>query len=492
MSAFRKQGIEDLLEGFARKEFKPSEVVAASLDTVKAENEELNALLEVRSSEAIAKAKEMDSRLSEIAKLPLYGVPVVIKDNILVKGWKTTAGSKELENYVSPYTATCAERLEAAGAIVIGKANCDEFAMGSSNENSAFGAAKNPWDPTRVTGGSSGGSASAVAAGFAPASLGTDTGGSIRQPASLCGVVGIKPTYGRVSRFGVVAFASSLDQVGPFGRSVWDAARILEVISGYDARDATSSRAVVPHFTSALANPGIESLRNLNIGIAPEWNEGLDPQVRASYEQSVELLKSLGAKIVEVKLPHARYALSVYYLIAASEASSNLARYDGVHYGRRTAHPKDLADLYSRSRGEGLGREVKLRIMLGTYALSAGYYDAFYGKANQVRRLIQKDFEEAFSKCHCIASPTAPTTAFRLGEKLEDPLTMYLSDIFTLPINLAGLPGLSLPSGLDSARLPIGLQLIGKQFDESQLLHVASAFERARGPLSQPPWKGDR
>jgi aspartyl-tRNA(Asn)/glutamyl-tRNA(Gln) amidotransferase subunit A len=490
MIQFRKFGIQDLLEGYQRKEFKPSEVVASCLETVSAHNPEANALLEVRAQEALARAKELDGRAAESAKLPLFGVPVAIKDNILIKGWKTTAASKILENYVSPYTGTCVERLEAAGAIVLGKANCDEFAMGSSNENSAFGAVKNPWDPSRVTGGSSGGSAASVAAGFVPGSLGTDTGGSIRQPASLCGVVGIKPTYGRVSRYGVIAFASSLDQVGPFGRSVWDAARMLEVISGYDAKDATSSRGVVPKFTEALSNPGMESLRNLTIGLAPEWMEGVDPQVRASYDSAVSALKSLGAKTVEVKLPHAKYALSVYYLIAASEASSNLARYDGVHYGLRAKAPQDLESLYSRSRGEGFGREVKLRIMLGTYALSAGYYDAFYGKANQVRRLIQKDFDDAFSKCHCVAVPTSPTTAFKLGEKVEDPLTMYLSDIFTLPINLAGLPGLSVPCGLDSQRLPVGLQLIGKQFDEAQLLHVAAAYEKARGPLAAPPWKG--
>ncbi len=492
MSQFRKSGIQDLIEGYQRKEFKPSEVVASALETISKSNSDLNALLQVRPEEPTARAKELDARMGEAAKLPLFGVPVAIKDNILVKGWQATAASRILENYVAPYTATCVERLEAAGAIVIGKANCDEFAMGSSNENSAYGAAKNPWDTARVTGGSSGGSASAVAAGFVPGSLGSDTGGSIRQPASLCGVVGIKPTYGRVSRYGVVAFASSLDQVGPFGRSVWDAARMLEAISGYDAKDATSSRGVVPRFTEALSAPSVESLRNLNVGIAPEWMDGLDPQVRKSFDTAIETIKSLGAKIVEVKLPHTKYALSVYYLIAASEASSNLARYDGVHYGKRTKQASELEMLYSKSRGEGFGREVKLRIMLGTYALSAGYYDAYYGKANQVRRLIQKDFEEAFAKCHCVAAPTSPTTAFRMGEKIDDPLTMYLSDIFTLPVNLAGLPGLSVPSGLDSNRLPIGLQLIGKHFDEAQLLHVAHAFEKARGPLSQPPWKGDR
>ncbi len=492
MTTFRKAGVQDLLEGYQRKEFKPSEVVSGTMAAITQLNPELNALLETRSEEVSARAKDLDARMGEASKLPLFGVPIAIKDNILVRGWKTTAGSKALQNYVSPYTGTCVERMEAAGAIVIGKANCDEFAMGSSNENSAYGPVKNPWDSTRVTGGSSGGSAAAVAAGLVPGALGTDTGGSIRQPASLCGVVGLKPTYGRVSRYGVIAFASSLDQVGPFGRSVWDTARLLEVISGYDAKDATSSRGVVPRYTEALALPSADSLRNINIGIAPEWMEGLDPEVKKSFDAAIETAKGLGAKIVEVKLPHAKYALSVYYLIAASEASSNLARYDGVHYGTRSKKWDSLEELYSRSRGETLGREVKLRIMLGTYALSAGYYDAFYGKANQVRRLIQRDFDEAFSKCHCVAAPTSPTTAFRLGEKMEDPLTMYLSDIFTLPVNLAGLPGLSVPSGVDSKKLPIGLQLIGRLFDESSLLQVAHAYEKARGPLSHPPWKGDR
>lgn len=492
MSSFKKAGIQDLLEGYERKEFKPSEVVSSLLEVTQKQNEKLNVFLQVRPDETLQRAKELDARMGEASKLPLFGVPIAIKDNILVKGWKATAASRILENYVAPYTGTCVERLEAAGAIVLGKANCDEFAMGSSNENSAFGAVRNPWDTERVTGGSSGGSAAAVAAGFAPGSLGTDTGGSIRQPASLCGIVGIKPTYGRVSRYGVVAFASSLDQVGPFGRSVWDAARVLEAISGYDARDATSSRGVVPKYTEALTGASSDSLRNIQIGVASEAMDGLEDDVRKSFEASIETFKGLGAKIVPVKLPHTQYALSVYYLIAASEASSNLARYDGVHYGYRTKKTGELEALYSQSRGEGFGREVKLRIMLGTYALSAGYYDAYYGKANQVRRLIQKDFDEAFSKCHCIATPTSPTTAFRLGEKMEDPLTMYLSDIFTLPANLAGLPGLSVPSGLDSGGLPIGLQLIGKLFDEPQLLQVAHAFEKARGPLAQPPWRGDR
>jgi aspartyl-tRNA(Asn)/glutamyl-tRNA(Gln) amidotransferase subunit A len=482
--------IQGILEAYQRKERKPSEVAASYLRAIEERNPTLNAFLEVRAQETLRRAQELDGRLGEAAKLPLFGVPIAVKDNFQVRGWKTTAGSKILENYLSPYTATSVERLEAAGAIVIGKTNCDEFAMGSSNENSAFGPSRNPWDTARVPGGSSGGSAAAVAGGLAPGSLGTDTGGSIRQPASLCGVVGIKPSYGRVSRYGIVAFSSSLDQVGSFGRTVWDAARILEVMSGYDGRDATSSRTVVPRFTEQLSQVAAGGLRSLTIGIAPEWLEGIDPEVRRSFDAAIATLRDEGAKIVEVALPHTKYSLSTYYLIAPCEASSNLARYDGVHYGHRTSKATTSEELYSRSRGEGFGREVKLRIMLGTYALSAGYYDAFYLKANQVRRLIQKDFEDAFAKCHCIASPTSPTTAFTLGDKTSDPLKMYLSDIYTLPVNLAGLPGISVPCGVDSKNLPIGLQLIGRGFDESTLLQMAHAYERARGVFPTAPWKG--
>ncbi len=483
--------IQDIVDGYQRKEFKPSEVVEAYLKTIEQKNPSLNAYLQVRPDEARKKAAELDGRLSEAAKLPLFGVPVAIKDNFLVRGWKATAGSKILQNYVSPYTATSVERLEAAGAIVIGKTNCDEFAMGSSNENSAYGPVKNPHDLTRVPGGSSGGSAAAVAAAMCAGSLGTDTGGSIRQPAALCGIVGMKPTYGRVSRYGVIAFASSLDQVGPFGRTAWDTARLLEVMSGYDGRDSTSSRGIVPRYTEGLANA---SLRNVSIGVARDWLESLEGEVKSSFDNALAALKSEGARIVEVSLPHAKYSLSTYYLIATSEASSNLARYDGVHYGHRRAKPQaaeeTLEGLYSGSRGEGFGPEVKQRIMLGTYALSSGYYDAYYLKANQVRRLIQKDFEEAFKQCQCIAGPTSPTTAFRLGEKTDDPLTMYLSDIYTLPVNMAGLPGISVPSGLDSQGLPIGLQLIGKAFDESTLLGITHGYERVRGSFALPAWKG--
>jgi len=356
--------------------------------------------------------------------------------------------------------------------------------MGSSNENSAYGPVKNPWDLARVPGGSSGGSAAAVAAGLCAGATGTDTGGSIRQPASLCGIVGLKPTYGRVSRYGVIAYASSLDQVGPFGKSVWDVARQLEVMGGYDSHDATSSRSVVPKYTEELEK---FSPKGLTVGVVKAWLEGLEPDVAASFAAAVDALKKEGVKVVDVELPNSKYALSVYYLIAPSECSSNLARYDGVHYGHRTAKPIKTGDeLYMLSRGEGFGREVKQRIMLGTYALSSGYYDAYYMKANQVRRLVQQDYEAAFANVSCILSPTSPTTAFKLGDKTDDPLTMYLSDIFTLPVNLAGLPGLSLPSGVDSKGLPIGLQMVGKPFDETSLLRLAHVYEKIRGQMPVP------
>jgi len=475
---FERLDIQETLESYRRKEFKPSELVDLYLKAIEAKNPKLGAFLETAPEETRKKAEALDGRMQEASKLPLFGVPIALKDNFLAQGWKATAGSKILANYRSPYTATSVKRLEAAGAIVIGKTNCDEFAMGSSNENSAFGAVRNPWDPERVPGGSSGGSAAAVAGSLCLGALGTDTGGSIRQPASLCGIVGMKPSYGRVSRYGIVSYASSLDQVGPFARTVWDTARLLEVMSGYDRQDATSSRAIVPNYTESIPQG---SLRNVNVGVPREWLEGVDSEVRVSFEKALDLMKAEGAKLVDISLPHSKYALSTYYLIAPSEASSNLARFDGVHYGHRSSSATDGPSLYARSRGEGFGAEVKLRIMLGTYALSAGYYDAFYMKANQVRKLIQKDFEEAFARCACIAAPTSPTTAFKMGEKTSDPIQMYLSDVFTLPVNLAGLPGISVPCGLDSKNLPIGLQLIGKAFDENTLLQIAGSYEKARG-----------
>lgn len=477
--------IESLLEGYRKKEFKPSEVIAAYLTAIEKKNPKLNAFLQVRQGETAKRAAELDGRMAEAGNLPLFGIPIAVKDNFLVKGWQATAGSKILEGYVSPYTATSVERLLAAGAVVVGKVNCDEFAMGSSNENSAYGPVRNPWDLERVPGGSSGGSAAAVTADLCLGALGTDTGGSIRQPASLCGNVGVKPSYGRVSRYGIVSYASSLDQVGPFAKTVWDSARLLEVMAGHDRQDATSSMGAVPNYTSLLKKGKMET----TIGVARDWLHGLDPDVKKSFDESLLLLQKNGAKLVDVELPNTKYALSVYYLIAPSECSSNLARYDGVHYGHRTKQIKNVEDVYSNSRGEGIGKEVKLRIMLGTYALSAGYYDAYYIKANQVRRLIQKDFENAFSKCQTIAVPTSPTTAFKLGEKTDDPLKMYLSDIFTLPVNLAGLAGVSVPCGFDSKRLPIGLQLISKPFDEAHLFQVADSFEAARGHFPTPEWR---
>lgn len=479
--------IKSLIQGYQKREFKPSEVVEQCLTTTADRNPALNALLETRPEETRARAKALDDKLADAAKLPLFGVPVAIKDNFLVKGWQCTAGSKILKGYVSPYTATCVEKLEAAGAIVFGKANCDEFAMGSSNETSHYGPVKNPWDLTRVPGGSSGGSAAAVAADLCPASLGTDTGGSIRQPASLCGLVGVKPSYGRVSRYGIVSYASSLDQVGPFTRTSWDAARMMEILAGPDGHDATTSQAKVPAYTSE-----IDKMPKARIGVARAWLEGVDPEVKKSFDAALEAFSTAGATLVDIELPNTKHALSVYYLIAPSECSSNLARYDGVHYGYRTPKAPSLEELYQRSRGEGFGPEVKLRIMLGTYALSAGYYDAFYMKANQVRKLLVDDFTKAFSKCDCIAVPTSPTTAFRLGEKTDDPLTMYLSDIFTLPVNLAGLPAMSVPSGVDSKKLPIGLQLIGRPFDEAYLFQMIHGYEKLRGALPKLEWKGGK
>lgn len=475
---FGTLSIQQLLSGYQKKDFKPSEVAASFLKNISDKNEKLNAFLQVRPDETLSQARALDEKMSQVEKLPLFGIPIAIKDNFLVRGWQATAGSKVLSGYLSPYTATSVERLQSMGAVIVGKVNCDEFAMGSSNENSAFGPVRNPWALDRVPGGSSGGSSAAVAAGLATVSLGTDTGGSIRQPASLCGLVGLKPSYGRVSRYGIVSYASSLDQVGPFSRTVWDSARVLEVMAGHDGMDATSAKRAVPRFTEELKAPAKKAF---TLGVSRSWLEGVDSDVAKAFDVAIEFFKKMGGKVVEIDLPHTKYALSTYYLIAPSEASSNLARYDGVHYGYRTQSAKTSEELYSKSRGEGIGREVKLRIMLGTYALSAGYYDAFYLKANQVRRKIQEDFEKAFTQCDFVVSPTSPSTAFKLGEKTDDPLKMYLSDIFTLPVNLAGLPGLSVPCGLDSNNLPIGFQMIGKPFGESELFSAAHQYEQIRG-----------
>jgi aspartyl-tRNA(Asn)/glutamyl-tRNA(Gln) amidotransferase subunit A len=416
-----------------------------------------------------------DARIQKGETTPLTGIPLAIKDLICTQGVRTTCGSHILENYIPPYDATVIEKLKAAGAVLVGKANMDEFAMGSSTENSFFGPTRNPWDLERIPGGSSGGAAAAVAAGECIASLGSDTGGSIRQPASCCGVVGIKPTYGRVSRYGLVAFASSLDQIGPFSKDVRDAALLLQAICGHDFRDSTSVNVPVPDFTQSL----VDNVRGMILGIPKEcFREGLDPEVESAFREAVRNLEKLGAKTVEVSLPHSEYALAVYYILAPAEASSNLARYDGVKYGFRAKGSFDLMEMYKETRSQGFGAEVKRRIMLGTYALSAGYYEAYYRKAAQVRTLVRQDFEKTFAHCDVLLTPTAPTPAFKLGEKVDDPLQMYLSDIFTIPCNLAGLPGLSLPSGFSKQGLPIGLQILANHFQEEKMLRAAYVYEQ--------------
>jgi aspartyl-tRNA(Asn)/glutamyl-tRNA(Gln) amidotransferase subunit A len=414
----------------------------------------------------------------------LAGLPVAVKDNICVQGMQASCGSRILGDYHPPYNATVIERLTAAGAVVIGKTNCDEFAMGSSNENSAFGPVRNPWDTTRVPGGSSGGSAAAVAAGIVPVALGSDTGGSVRQPASLCGVVGLKPTYGRNSRYGLVAFASSLDQVGIFARNVEDVARVLGVIAGRDRHDATTADVAVPDYTASLTG----DLKGARLGFPRAlFGEGLDAEVGDSVKAVVDVYRDLGAEIVDVDLPHAKYAIAVYYIIATAEASSNLARFDGVRYGFRAEDTPELRQMYRRTREEGFGAEVKRRIMLGTYVLSAGYYDAYYLKAQKVRTLIKNDFLTAFGSCDAIITPTAPSTAFALGEKVDDPLAMYLNDIYTVTANLAGVPGISVPCGLSSERLPIGFQLLGPYWSEPTLFKLAHAYQQARPFTERPP-----
>ena len=400
---------------------------------------------------------------------------VAVKDILCMRGTRTTCASRILKNFTAPYTATAVQRLEEADAIVIGKTNMDEFAMGSSTENSAFGSTKNPVDETRVPGGSSGGSAAAVAAGLATTALGSDTGGSIRQPASLCGVVGLKPTYGRVSRFGLIAFASSFDQIGPFGTTVSDVAGVLNAIAGHDPDDSTSADLPVPDYTRALTS----DVKGLRVGIPKEYfPPELNSEVREAVTKKVDLLRERGAVIKNVSLPHSEYTIATYYILATAEASSNLARYDGARYGKRAAGAKDLSGMYTKSRSEGLGDEVKRRIMLGTYVLSAGYYDAYYKKGQKVRRLIKEDFDKAFQEVDCLISPTSPTTAFRLGEKMDDPLQMYLNDIYTVSANLAGIPGLSIPCGADREGLPIGLQILGRRFDAETILRVGDFLER--------------
>jgi aspartyl-tRNA(Asn)/glutamyl-tRNA(Gln) amidotransferase subunit A len=440
---------------------------------------EIGAFLILTEDRALAQAERIDERAAKGQALPpLAGVPVGIKDVMVTRGTRTTAGSKILEPFIPPYDCTAVARLEAAGAVVLGKLNCDEFAMGSSNENSAFRPVHNPHDTSRVPGGSSGGSAAAVAAGMAVATLGSDTGGSIRQPASFCGVVGLKPTYGRVSRYGLIAFASSLDHIGPFASTVKDAALVLRTIAGRDPMDSTSADLPVPDYVADLEKP----VQGLKIGVAKEYfGEGLDPEVHQAVESAIQKLGELGCDIVPISLPHTEYAIPTYYIVATAEASSNLARYDGVRYGYRARPARTLPEMYRSTRHAGFGMEVKRRIMLGTYVLSAGYYDAYYLKAQKVRTLLTRDFDEAFKKVDVIAAPTSPTPAFKLGEKANDPLAMYLADIYTVTANLAGIPGISVPCGKSHEKLPIGLQLLGRHFDEATLLRVGHAYEQVRG-----------
>jgi aspartyl-tRNA(Asn)/glutamyl-tRNA(Gln) amidotransferase subunit A len=440
------------------------------------ERKSLNAFLSVFAEKALEQARAVDRKLAAGVAGPLAGMVISVKDNMAIKGERVTCGSKILEQFIAPYTATCIQRLIDADAVIIGKTNLDEFAMGSSTENSAFGRVLLPMDESRVPGGSSGGSAVAVAAGMSTTALGTDTGGSIRQPAAFTGVVGLKPTYGRVSRYGLVAFASSFDQIGPFALCVKDAAQVLNVIAGHDENDSTSADVPVPNYVAELG----KDVKGLKVGMPKEYfGDALDNEIRNAIERKLDLLRSHGATVEEVSLPHTEYTIATYYILATAEASSNLARYDGARYGYRAAGVRDLAEMYTRSRSEGFGAEVKRRIMLGTYVLSAGYYDAYYRKGQKVRRLIQEDFFNAFRKVDCLITPTSPTTAFKAGEKVDDPLQMYLSDIYTTSANLAGIPGISIPCGKDKQGLPIGLQILGKQFDEATVLRVADFLERA-------------
>jgi aspartyl-tRNA(Asn)/glutamyl-tRNA(Gln) amidotransferase subunit A len=476
---------QSIRDAVSRRAVSAVEVCRAALDRIATLNPPLNAFRAVAHERALSRAAELDGR-RDGARLPLLGVPVALKDNICTRGVATTASSRILENYVPPYNATVVERLEAAGAVIVGKTNCDEFAMGSSTENSAYGPTRNPWALDRTPGGSSGGSAAAVAAGMVPLALGSDTGGSIRQPAALCGVVGFKPSYGRVSRYGLMAFASSLDQIGPFAATVQDAALMLSVIAGHDACDSTSAQTPIPDFSAAVAGEG--NLRGTRIGVPRHlFREGVDREVMQAFDAAIAVARDRGAEIIDVALEHSPEAIPVYYIIATAEASANLARYDGVRYGYRADEAATVGEMYDRSRGRGFGREVKRRIMLGTYVLSAGYYEAYYRKAQQVRTLIRNDYDRAFANVDVIAMPTSPTAAFALGERTEDPVQMYLSDVFTVGANLAGLPAVSIPCGFTAARLPIGLQFTGRAMEDATVLRVAYAYERATSWSAERP-----
>jgi aspartyl-tRNA(Asn)/glutamyl-tRNA(Gln) amidotransferase subunit A len=480
--------IRELHHQLTTKERSAVEIAQAAIARIQAVEPQVKSFLQVTAEQALAQAQQVDAKIAAGEDIGLLaGIPIGIKDNMCTKGIRTTCGSRILQNFVPPYESTVTAKLLAAGAVSVGKTNMDEFAMGSSTESSAFQVTANPWDLARVPGGSSGGSAAAVAADECVVSLGSDTGGSIRQPAAYCGVVGMKPTYGLVSRYGLVAYASSLDQIGPFGRSVEDTAILLEAIAGYDPQDSTSLKVEVPQY-SKLLSKDLNSQKKFRIGIIKEaFGEGLDPAVEAAVRVAIEQYKAMGAEIVEISCPQFRYGLPTYYIIAPSEASANLARYDGVKYGYRTEQPDNLMALYKKTRAEGFGAEVKRRIMIGTYVLSAGYYDAYYLKAQKVRTLIKQDFETAFEQVDILVCPTAPTTAFKAGEKTNDPLSMYLADLMTIPVNLAGLPGLSLPCGMDEQGLPIGLQIIGNVLREDLVLQAAYAYEQStEWHLQQP------
>ena len=483
-SAIPEATASQLLSKQEAGEWTAVEIATAFLDRIKEHDERIKAFLHVDRAAALRQAESVDQKRKKGQPLGrLAGLPVALKDVICTRGQPTTCGSRILEKFVPPYDAAIVRRLKEADAVLIGKTNMDEFAMGSSTENSAFQTTRNPWDTERTPGGSSGGSAAAVAAGMCPLAIGSDTGGSIRQPAGFCGIVGLKPTYGRVSRYGLIAYASSLDQLGPMANDVAGAAMLLEVIAGHDPADSTSVDRPVPAYSLSVEEP----LAGLTIGLPSEYfATGCDPEVEAVVRAAADLYQSLGAVLVDVTLPHSKYSVAAYYLIAPAEAASNLARYDGVHYGHRAEHFDGLIDMYAASRGEGFGHEVKRRIMLGNYALSAGYYDAYYLKALKVRRLIRQDFDRAFEACDLILSPVTPTAAFKVGELIDDPLAMYLSDIYTISANLAGLPGISVPAGRSDGGLPIGFQLLGPPFAEEKLLRAARQFER------HTPWHAER
>jgi aspartyl-tRNA(Asn)/glutamyl-tRNA(Gln) amidotransferase subunit A len=467
--------IAELAAGLRAGEFTSEELTRAFLARIEAHDGQLNSFISVTGELALAQAREADRRIAAGEGGQLTGVPIAHKDIFCTDGVRTSCASKMLDPFIAPYDATVVSRFKAAGAVMLGKTNMDEFAMGSSNETSFYGPVKNPWDVAAVPGGSSGGSAAAVAARLAPGATGTDTGGSIRQPASLCGITGLKPTYGRVSRYGMIAFASSLDQAGPMARTAEDCALMLGAMAGFDERDSTCIEREVPDYTAGLGN----DLKGLRIGLPKEYfGEGLDPAVAQAVEAAVEEYKKLGAEVVAISLPNTNLAVPTYYVVAPAECSSNLSRMDGVRFGHRCENPKNLEDLYKRSRGEGFGAEVKRRIMVGTYALSSGYYDAYYLKAQQLRHLISDDFRQAFEQVDVIMGPTAPTPAFNLGEKADDPVAMYLADIYTIAVNLAGLPGMSVPCGFVGSR-PVGLQIIGNYFDEARLLNVAHRYQMA-------------